>query len=203
MEAASVAQSRLSPALISTCSPRTVPSRRQEALPALRGSRMGCLSEAGSPPSPPRSASPGLERDKFDNKTVSFEEHIKFEHNMWNYLYFIVLVRVKNKTDYTGPESYVAQMIKVRAWGARGTGGRLWTFVQRQQVAGSSWSWILWSPPTLLCCSGGASGKSLQRVQVVSGARGCPVPGDPACGDCSVALSEGPFLLGARGRLVS
>uniref|UniRef100_A0A8C2U8H2 Inositol 1,4,5-trisphosphate receptor n=1 Tax=Coturnix japonica TaxID=93934 RepID=A0A8C2U8H2_COTJA len=54
----------------------------------------------------------GLERDKFDNKTVSFEEHIKEEHNMWNYLYFIVLVRVKNKTDYTGPESYVAQMIK-------------------------------------------------------------------------------------------
>ncbi|XP_039390635.1 inositol 1,4,5-trisphosphate receptor type 3 isoform X2 [Mauremys reevesii] len=54
----------------------------------------------------------GLERDKFDNKTVSFEEHIKIEHNMWNYLYFIVLVRVKDKTDYTGPESYVAQMIK-------------------------------------------------------------------------------------------
>uniref|UniRef100_A0A669DV13 Inositol 1,4,5-trisphosphate receptor n=1 Tax=Oreochromis niloticus TaxID=8128 RepID=A0A669DV13_ORENI len=46
----------------------------------------------------------GLERDKFDNKTVSFEEHIKLEHNIWNYLYFIVLVREKNKTDYTGPE---------------------------------------------------------------------------------------------------
>lgn len=55
----------------------------------------------------------GLERDKFDNKTVSFEEHIKLEHNIWNYLYFIVLVREKNKTDYTGPESYVAHMIKV------------------------------------------------------------------------------------------
>ncbi|KAK7884734.1 hypothetical protein WMY93_027857 [Mugilogobius chulae] len=54
----------------------------------------------------------GLERDKFDNKTVSFEEHIKMEHNIWNYLYFIVLVREKNKTDYTGPESYVAHMIK-------------------------------------------------------------------------------------------
>uniref|UniRef100_A0A8C2WA28 Inositol 1,4,5-trisphosphate receptor n=1 Tax=Cyclopterus lumpus TaxID=8103 RepID=A0A8C2WA28_CYCLU len=54
----------------------------------------------------------GLERDKFDNKTVSFEEHIKLEHNIWNYLYFIVLVREKNQTDYTGPESYVAQMIK-------------------------------------------------------------------------------------------
>lgn len=76
----------------------------------------------GSPPRLPGSPCalhppPGLERDKFDNKTVSFEEHIKFEHNMWNYLYFIVLVRVKNKTDYTGPESYVAQMIKVRASG--------------------------------------------------------------------------------------
>ncbi|MEQ2214523.1 Inositol 1,4,5-trisphosphate receptor type 3, partial [Xenoophorus captivus] len=54
----------------------------------------------------------GLERDKFDNKTVSFEEHIKLEHNIWNYLYFIVLVREKNQTDYTGPESYVAHMIK-------------------------------------------------------------------------------------------
>ncbi|CAH7432515.1 AABR07062512.1 [Phodopus roborovskii] len=56
----------------------------------------------------------GLERDKFDNKTVSFEEHIKSEHNMWHYLYFIVLVRVKDPTEYTGPESYVAQMITNR-----------------------------------------------------------------------------------------
>ncbi|XP_023812775.1 inositol 1,4,5-trisphosphate receptor type 3 isoform X2 [Oryzias latipes] len=54
----------------------------------------------------------GLERDKFDNKTVSFEEHINMEHNIWNYLYFIVLLREKNKTDYTGPESYVAHMMK-------------------------------------------------------------------------------------------
>lgn len=55
----------------------------------------------------------GLERDKFDNKTVTFEEHIKEEHNMWHYLYFIVLVKVKDSTEYTGPESYVAEMIKV------------------------------------------------------------------------------------------
>ncbi|XP_051754215.1 inositol 1,4,5-trisphosphate receptor type 1 isoform X1 [Ctenopharyngodon idella] len=54
----------------------------------------------------------GLERDKFDNKTVTFEEHIKEEHNLWHYLFFIVLVRVKDSTEYTGPESYVAQMIK-------------------------------------------------------------------------------------------
>ncbi|XP_058855370.1 inositol 1,4,5-trisphosphate receptor type 1 isoform X3 [Acipenser ruthenus] len=54
----------------------------------------------------------GLERDKFDNKTVTFEEHIKVEHNMWHYLCFIVLVKVKDSTEYTGPESYVAEMIK-------------------------------------------------------------------------------------------
>lgn len=59
------------------------------------------------------SSSSGLERDKFDNKTVTFEEHIKEEHNMWHYLFFIVLVKVKDSTEYTGPESYVAEMIKV------------------------------------------------------------------------------------------
>lgn len=32
---------------------------------------------------------------------------------MWHYLYFIVLVKVKDPTEYTGPESYVAQMITV------------------------------------------------------------------------------------------
>nr|KAF6335286.1 inositol 1,4,5-trisphosphate receptor type 1 [Pipistrellus kuhlii] len=56
----------------------------------------------------------GLERDKFDNKTVTFEEHIKEEHNMWHYLCFIVLVKVKDSTEYTGPESYVAEMIQER-----------------------------------------------------------------------------------------
>ncbi|CAH7174847.1 Itpr1 [Phodopus roborovskii] len=55
----------------------------------------------------------GLERDKFDNKTVTFEEHIKEEHNMWHYLCFIVLVKVKDSTEYTGPESYVAEMIRM------------------------------------------------------------------------------------------
>jgi len=56
----------------------------------------------------------GLERASFDNKTVSFEEHCKQEHNMWHYLYFIVLIRVKDPTEFTGPESYVHSMIKVR-----------------------------------------------------------------------------------------
>ncbi|XP_066247239.1 inositol 1,4,5-trisphosphate receptor isoform X4 [Euwallacea similis] len=54
----------------------------------------------------------GLNRSAFDNKTVSFEEHIKREHNMWHYLYFIVLIRVKDPTEFTGPESYVSSLVK-------------------------------------------------------------------------------------------
>lgn len=55
----------------------------------------------------------GLDRSQFDNKAVSFEDHIRHEHNMWHYLYFIVLVRVKDPTEFTGPESYVYAMVKV------------------------------------------------------------------------------------------
>ena len=56
----------------------------------------------------------GLNRADFDNRTVTFEHHINNEHNMWDYLYFIVLLKVKDPTEFTGPESYVAEMIKVR-----------------------------------------------------------------------------------------
>ena len=54
----------------------------------------------------------GLNRSAFDNRTVSFEEHIKNEHNMWQYLYFMVLIKVKDPTEFTGPESYVHGMVK-------------------------------------------------------------------------------------------
>ena len=33
---------------------------------------------------------------------------------MWHYLYFIVLIKVKDPTEFTGPESYVYAMVKVR-----------------------------------------------------------------------------------------
>ncbi|XP_052781889.1 inositol 1,4,5-trisphosphate receptor type 1-like isoform X2 [Mya arenaria] len=56
----------------------------------------------------------GLQRSAFDNKTVSFEEHTKVEHNMWHYLNFIVLVKTKKSTEFTGPESYVSEMVKER-----------------------------------------------------------------------------------------
>ena len=45
---------------------------------------------------------------------MTFEEHIRNEHNMWHYLYFIVLIKVKDPTEFTGPESYVHEMVKVK-----------------------------------------------------------------------------------------
>jgi inositol 1,4,5-triphosphate receptor type 1 len=55
----------------------------------------------------------GLDRKSFDNKHVTFEDHIRKVHNMWNYVYFMVLINVKDSTEYTGPESYVHEMIEV------------------------------------------------------------------------------------------
>ena len=55
----------------------------------------------------------GINRTEFDNKAVTFEEHLKKEHNMWDYLKFIVLLKVKDPTEFTGPESYVYHKIQV------------------------------------------------------------------------------------------
>jgi len=43
-------------------------------------------------------------RTAFEHKPVTFEEHVSKEHNMWNYLYFVVYLRTKDVTEYTGPE---------------------------------------------------------------------------------------------------
>ncbi|CDW52771.1 inositol 1,4,5 trisphosphate receptor type 1 [Trichuris trichiura] len=54
----------------------------------------------------------GLERSVFENKPVSFEEHVEKDHNMWKYFYFYVLLKTKSSTEFTGPESYVYKMIE-------------------------------------------------------------------------------------------
>ena len=62
---------------------------------------------------PPISLSPGLPRQDFENKEVTFEFHIFHEHNLWHYLDFIVHLHTKDKTEFTGPESYVYKMMTV------------------------------------------------------------------------------------------
>ena len=45
---------------------------------------------------------------------MTFEHHIALEHNLFHYLNFIVYLKMKDPTEFTGPESYVDAMIKVR-----------------------------------------------------------------------------------------
>uniref|UniRef100_A0A7S3B2S7 Ion transport domain-containing protein n=1 Tax=Haptolina ericina TaxID=156174 RepID=A0A7S3B2S7_9EUKA len=57
----------------------------------------------------------GIDRNTFDRKhALGFEHHREHEHNIWNYLNFIIHLRKKSVTDYTGPESYVKQMLEAR-----------------------------------------------------------------------------------------
>ena len=60
----------------------------------------------------------GLDRSSFENRQVTFEDHIQVEHNLWHYLYFIVLIKIKSRTELSGPESFVYDMIgnKDHSW---------------------------------------------------------------------------------------
>lgn len=59
----------------------------------------------------------GLPRSDFDNRVeITFEDHIVREHNMWHYLYFMILLKTKKKTDFTGPETYVYQLMETNDW---------------------------------------------------------------------------------------
>lgn len=53
-----------------------------------------------------------IDRAVFEKEAKSFENHVKYEHNLWNYLYFIVYLKAKNPLDYNGTESYIAEKLE-------------------------------------------------------------------------------------------
>ena len=54
----------------------------------------------------------GLSKSEIERaSSVSFADHRSFEHNFWNYLYFIAYLKSKKRTDYTGIESYVMEQV--------------------------------------------------------------------------------------------
>ncbi|KAF0686011.1 Aste57867_22165 [Aphanomyces stellatus] len=59
----------------------------------------------------------GLPRDAYDNHYIQlgipngFDKHIAEEHNMWNYLYFLVHVNSKELIECSGPEAYVKTLL--------------------------------------------------------------------------------------------
>ena len=49
-----------------------------------------------------------IDNNKFDRRVEGgFDEHIKRQHNMWEYLYFMHHLQRKPKDEFTGQESYV------------------------------------------------------------------------------------------------
>ena len=54
----------------------------------------------------------GLDRSAFDRTDAgSFERHCRDEHSPWSYVNFLVLLKTKSPTEFTGPESYVHELI--------------------------------------------------------------------------------------------
>ncbi|KAK9764437.1 hypothetical protein K7432_008041 [Basidiobolus ranarum] len=49
---------------------------------------------------------------EFQKHAKGFEHHIKHDHNIWQYLFFLVHLKTKDVTEYTSQESYVAEMLK-------------------------------------------------------------------------------------------
>lgn len=47
-------------------------------------------------------------RSVFDTEGNGWNSHYKDDHNMWNYIYFLVHLALTDKTEYNGPEAYVA-----------------------------------------------------------------------------------------------
>lgn len=56
----------------------------------------------------------GIEMEKLDKSSDSdkgFEFHIKYEHYMWNYIFYRAYLEFKDSTEYDGNESYVKDNI--------------------------------------------------------------------------------------------
>jgi hypothetical protein len=51
-------------------------------------------------------------RSVFEKVGVSFPQHVTEDHNLYNYLYFFIHLSQKDPNEYTGPEQYVANILK-------------------------------------------------------------------------------------------
>ena len=50
-----------------------------------------------------------LHRDEFEQLDISFLEHVKSEHNMWHFIWFMIYLESKDPLSYTGPEQYLSE----------------------------------------------------------------------------------------------
>ncbi|XP_010174482.2 ryanodine receptor 3 [Antrostomus carolinensis] len=58
----------------------------------------------------------GIGNDYFDTTPHGFETHTLQEHNLANYLFFLMYLINKDETEHTGQESFVWKMYQERCW---------------------------------------------------------------------------------------
>ena len=47
-----------------------------------------------------------LPREDFEASNIEFDDHIKYDHNCWKYLWYIIYLNQKKRTDFNGIEQY-------------------------------------------------------------------------------------------------
>lgn len=58
----------------------------------------------------------GIGKDYFDKVPHGFDVHVQQEHNLANYMFFLMHLINKPDTEYTGQETYVWNMYQQRCW---------------------------------------------------------------------------------------
>ncbi|KAE9543520.1 hypothetical protein AGLY_002320 [Aphis glycines] len=58
----------------------------------------------------------GIGKDYFDKVPHGFDTHVQEEHNLANYMFFLMHLINKPDTEYTGQETYVWNMYQQRCW---------------------------------------------------------------------------------------
>lgn len=58
----------------------------------------------------------GIDRETFDRSADGFDWHIENDHHLFHYINFFMYLRRKERTEYTGPEQYVADMLEAQDW---------------------------------------------------------------------------------------
>ncbi|XP_075987919.1 ryanodine receptor isoform X7 [Anticarsia gemmatalis] len=58
----------------------------------------------------------GINKDYFDKVPHGFDTHVQREHNLANYMFFLMHLINKPDTEYTGQETYVWNMYTQRCW---------------------------------------------------------------------------------------
>ena len=54
----------------------------------------------------------GLDRELFERNNIDFDVHVKKDHYLWNYIYYIAYLNSRNQADLTGTESYIFKHVE-------------------------------------------------------------------------------------------